>query len=245
MDFVTSLGDNGFRHDPVVFAQFEECLKLSPSRLFRRIERPESLLKIREETLVMLARHYGRRSADAIAWKLIKLLCDRVSLRIGRAVRLWRLTPLESEEIVDDVIANLYDAILVSESRGKFWEIRFWVCFDRFLLSTIRSVRNRRSKTLVLNDDYHCSGTDAQESQKTQWNDPAVRTVVAEGLAQLPENLRTAFILKHWSGFAEWSQDRQETKTIACVMGVSDRTIRNYLSRAETILNRWRDASDE
>jgi hypothetical protein len=233
---------SNYSHDPKVVAQFAECLALSPSKLMEQIDsgakRPE---KVKEEVLVMLAREYRRRGKQALAWKIMLAICDRVRLSILRAVDLWRLSPIIREEFIEATIANLYDVVLGSDSPDIFWEIKFWVCFERRVLSSLRKHRLNDDRYVAVTDaEYVEKSTDVYTGKSLHPFDPEHRAIIAEGLAQLPEQLRTAFMLKHWAGFPEYSINGDEPATIAAVMGVSDRTVRNYLARAELLLNSWR-----
>jgi DNA-directed RNA polymerase specialized sigma24 family protein len=61
--------------------------------------------------------------------------------------------------------------------------------------------------------------------------------LVPEALAQLDGNVRRALFLKV-QGFKERSNDGNEP-TISSLLGVSDRTVRNYLRAAEATLRPW------
>jgi hypothetical protein len=233
---------SSFVHDPMVLKQVEECLKFSPSRMMTYVSTLNSSdTKIREEALVILARRFALRGSDTIAWKLVQILCDRVTLSIARSAQLWRLSPVVAEEVIEVTLSHLYDSVLASQESAQFWEIRFWVCFDRYLLSVLRRHRILGDKFVpsVPMDEMTVDTTQTR-TPAYNWHDPSLRVVVAEGLAQLPGQYRTAFMLKHWAGFPESSVNPADKATIAAVMGVSDRTVRNYLSRAESILNSWR-----
>jgi DNA-directed RNA polymerase specialized sigma24 family protein len=152
---------------------------------------------------------------------------------------------MAAEELVESVIAVLYQRILSSDE--PFWEVRFWICYERRLLTELSRYRAMVGRHNQLADSNRILEDSLVEPSGTraEWKDPAFRVVVSEGLAQLPDPLRTAFMLKHWAGFPECSVDPAEQATIAKVMGVTDRTVRNYLARAEQILNAWRRENRE
>jgi predicted transcriptional regulator len=56
----------------------------------------------------------------------------------------------------------------------------------------------------------------------------------------MEENVRTAYILKYAADMPEDSRRPDELRTIAKVLGVSGRTVRNYLRRAEQEIEEWR-----
>ena len=58
------------------------------------------------------------------------------------------------------------------------------------------------------------------------------RVEVREALRALPEQERRAFVLYHYE---DWPQDE-----IAQTLGVTDRTVRNLLVRAQKRLEEWR-----
>jgi hypothetical protein len=231
-------------YEPVVLAQFTECIQLPASKLIARLAciRDEKD-HISEEALVMLARAFHKQEKDALAWKIILAVCERVQPSIVRSAKLWRLTPVNAEGFMEALLHEMYTFLLSDAESEVFWEIKFWVCFERRLLSTLRKFRLRDDRTLetetIEKPSYDYFG--ASGNSRLEFSDPVTRAIIAEGLAQLPGNLRTAFMLKHWAGYPEHSSDPNEKYTIAQVMEVSDRTVRNYLARAEQLLCQWRD----
>jgi hypothetical protein len=241
-------GTAGYSPLPEVLAQFNECRLMTGFKLADRLDgdasRPD---KVKEEALVMLARHFRATGADRLAWKVMLTITERVQPALIRAMKLWRLSPIVGEEFVESTISLLYEAILGDTDAEYFWEIKFWVCFERRLLSSLRKYRiqNDRYVEPELENSFVESVADSSNSVSIDLDDPSLRAIIADGLAQLPENLRTAFMLKHWAGFPEHSEDKTNHATISHVMGVSGRSVRYYLSKAEKLLNEWRQDSVE
>jgi hypothetical protein len=234
---------SSYSRDDVVISQYSECIKMSPSVLFERLQQIGGKQeKIREETLVMLARAFRRSGKETPAWKTMLLICERVRPSVLRAAKLWRLTPVVAEEFIESTLSTLYDVILNDIDDEPFWEIKFWVCFERRLLTALRKYRTYSDRYVEADAVDTGNSIRGNLDQNGSYNstDPAFRVVVAEGLSQLPEHIRTAFMLKHWAGFPECSLDPNDRATIAQVMRISDRTVRNYLARAELLLNAWR-----
>ncbi len=122
---------------------------------------------------------------------------------------------------------------------NEFWECRFLTCFDRRVRSILRDFSSSRPSDAALDDDI---AETLPDPQTVDWTDDIAARVL---LDRLPEPMRTAFYLKHYMGYKEESG---HGPTIASTLGVSGRTVRNYLKKAEHLLSEWRksdEAGDE
>lgn len=198
----------------------------------------------REETLVHLIRLLRREGDGATADALLRGLMRRIESKVGRTVVVWGLgsPPTTADEVIDDVLIDFCDRVLSEDPAETFWEVRFWVCLERRLLNVLRKWRYELGWTLEATEDELGDTAFDREPATLAWDEqPETQALVAEALALLPPEWRTAFVLKHWAGLQEevsgGSADRQ---SIASVMGISGRTVRNYLLRAEKRLARWR-----
>jgi DNA-directed RNA polymerase specialized sigma24 family protein len=245
----------------VVDEQVRRLAALPLSRIAIEASRDENRpeVRVREEALVAVCRLLAGRGQTDAAWRIALILAARVKHRIAHALRFWRLDQPDSvaRDVADEVITALYAAVFDDGPKSRFWEIRFWVAFDRRLLTAIRTKRMEVDRTLDLvfaGDDADDDGDEAAlviapgvaEERAGSLSDPLMNALVVEALATLPERARTAYILKYAVGMPEDSSRADGPLTIASVLGVTGRSVRNYLRRAELAIERWRgDTSEE
>jgi DNA-directed RNA polymerase specialized sigma24 family protein len=207
--------------------------------------------RTREELLVTFCRWLSDTGKTDEAWDVAAVLTTRVKGRIARTLSIWRLSfpPALAEELIEEIIVDFYNSIFDKSASGQFWEVRFWVAFDRNLLDIVRRRRKQLDHVPAFNQEdngfddeppSHSGHPDILSLGKGM-GDPETATLVAEALVGLPEAVRTAYVLKHYAGFAEEAQG--EGPTIASTLGVSGRTVRNYLARAEAHLVNWREGT--
>ena len=120
----------------------------------------------------------------------------------------------------------------------EFWEVRFWVCLDRRLHALAEKLQRLRDREIRPADDYDTGAGDARGTD-------GVLALLADGQAT-PEVLAMrkelqnrlsglewqAVFLKYIEKMPEESGDADK-QTIATILGVTGRTVRNYLRRAE------------
>lgn len=203
---------------------------------------------IREESLVHLLRLCRREGNHDVAQDLTRGLVHRISPKVARTVAVWRLSEPESlaDDVIDEILVDFYDQIFADDEATVFWEIRFWVCVERRLLNIVRRRRQEMDREV---DEFENEAGDSSDEiaalrppeSSAIGLDPETQALIADGLAQLPPLWRTAFMLKHWCGYQEESQSGGPDETIATIMGISGRSVRNYLGRAERRLAQWRE----
>jgi DNA-directed RNA polymerase specialized sigma24 family protein len=124
--------------------------------------------------------------------------------------------------------------------------VRFWVSFDCDLLDIVRRRRREQDNQPAFDQAQDSLSSDSEIYTVNPWldnslQDPLMRTLISEALAGLPDIIRQAFVLKYYAGYPEESDKHEKGATIASMLNVSGRTVRNYLMRAEEHLARWRD----
>jgi DNA-directed RNA polymerase specialized sigma24 family protein len=217
-----------------------------------RADEDDVAARVPEEALVALCRRRMKDGDSGTAWKIALVLAERVRFKVANSLRLWRLDSPESRarEVADDVIGAMYEAVFDTSAKSAFWEIRFWVAFDRRLLDAIRRKRVEIDRTVALTiagdeeDDGGELGVvapspDHGSDRARKLIDPVVGAMVAEALAGLPRKTRTAYILRTAAEMPIDSKD--ETRlTISRVLGVSARSVRYYIQEAERAIDEWR-----
>ena len=129
------------------------------------------------------------------------------------------------------------------EVEAQFWEVRFWVCLDRRLWNLVE-------KRQAVADQEVRPGDQAGSDDEDEGSDrlfariadtgPSAQAKVeqAEALSLLNENERRAVYLCYVEGLPEESEDPTKLSA-AKVLGVTGRSIRNYLRRAKDKLQAW------
>lgn len=190
---------------------------------------------IQEEALVCLLRIWLRTGAREEAWRVAEVLIERVGGFLNRQISVWHLSQHHAEECIRDVQDTLLLDLFQEGEKAEFYEVRFWLCLKRRFLNTVQ--KYRRIKEVEVHPNDYASTEQEGEDALLRMPDlktlpPQMQVEIAEGLAQLKEQERAAFVLYH---FEDWSQQE-----IADRLQVSERTVRNLLTRAERRLVEWR-----
>ncbi len=199
--------------------------------------------RVREETLVYFAREYDAHGDSDTAWKIAEALIARVAAHVQRKMGRWRLSPEEADDCARDLFTALCEALFDRGPAAEFWEVRFWVCLDRRLWNLIE----KRQAVI----DNELSPGDQSEGEDSEGDSdrlfariadrdasPETRAMMAEALSLLAENERLALFLCYVEGLPEESDD-PERPSAAKVLGVTGRSVRNYLRRAKDKLANW------
>lgn len=233
--------------EPRVDAQMRTlCALAEPTRRARLVclDRDDADF-VAEETVVCCLREYARRGDDGFAWHLADILAQRVAGHVRRELARWRLTPEDADDCIRDLFALLFDAVFDTSETGEFWEVRFWVCLDRKLWNLAE--KRQREVDAFLADR---TADDGEERDDLLTRQADTTTIAPDALAEhkaawatLAENERMALFLRHIEGLPEESED-PATPSIARALGVTGRSVRNYLRRAESKLRAWSEQEE-
>ena len=237
--------------EPEVERQIRSALALSPEQLLVRLrkddrEDPEYL---RDETLVYLIREYFQTGANELVTPLSQKLLDRCAGQINRRLHGLRDDQDRWENARTDVVNELVTRLLDLDSdRADFFQVRFGRAlrmltirvFHRYRLE--KDLLNRSVRLSYLGEDEDAGEERSkQEEPQDPGLPPDLKAVASDGLAAiLDPRCREAFILRYYAGWPTSSKD-PAVPTISEKLGVSDRTVRNWLRRAEADLRRWRE----
>jgi DNA-directed RNA polymerase specialized sigma24 family protein len=202
--------------------------------------------RAREETLVYFLREYTVRGEDGTAWEIAEALSKRIALHIQRAMRRWRLTPEDEKDCVQDLYAALWEALFRRDETSEFWEVRFWVCLDRRLWNLIEKRQATADAEVRPGDESPAMSDNEMESglerilSKMSGTDagPEALALRRDALKSLNENEVRAIYLVYIAGLPEESEDPLRPSA-AKALGVTGRSIRNYLKRAKEKLTAW------
>ena len=235
--------------------QIADLCGLSPRVRLRRLEEAGSdaltwqdARRLREETLVYFLREMRRRGDEQAAGKIGEILVDRVSAHVNRKIGAWRLSPSEADECVRDLFAQMFGYLTNTSPDAEFWEVRFWLCLDRRLYNLLELRQAVRDHEIRPGDQAASEGEDDGDTGGTiarflaqMADDGASPEAAAEGrelLAHFTENERNALFFVYMQGLPEESDDPDKLSA-AKLLGVTGRSVRNYLSRAKEKIARW------
>jgi RNA polymerase sigma factor (sigma-70 family) len=190
------------------------------------------------ETLVHGIRRLRTAGEAAAADTVMSLLIERISGLVAAVAYSQAVLPEDREDIVQATFIQVWNEITDTRPQFEFWEVHFnhmvrLACADA--AERLRQARrHERPFRTATNDDG-----DTWSEESTLADPEAIEgsALVAEALAQLDGPVRRAFYLK-MQGFKEKSKDTSEP-TISTILGVSDRSVRNYLRAAELTLQSW------
>lgn len=233
---------------PEVEAQISAMLQFDADYLLSRLavsdyDDPDF---VKNETVVFLIRYYRNDGDDELVNSLVTLLIARLTRPIERRIR------FVAENLIDDcrgdVIFNVFRPILdLSSDEADYAQVSFGPWFVNRIIDIVRkyfTVQGRDAKTDSLTaedgeDELELPDTGSsfrRESAKNleQWD------VIEKAVRDLTHNEKTAFLMRHFWGF-EVENKNSAIPTISKHLGVTPRTIRNWLNSAEAKIARWRE----
>jgi hypothetical protein len=241
--------------------QISHALTLSPDEVIVRaqISDSEDSGFLKEESLVYLILAY-HNSND---WEAFNSLSDILIKRIVRQYHSFfrGFDTLSLTEAGDELLTQLFLRILkIEDSKGDYFQVRFWsgikllaISIFRKKVSDYKQEKNMVPLSDLAGDELEESenGLDDQAPGTIRPLDPpsataSIETAVLadEGLHSLKEPIRTAYLLHHWAGWQIESKDPLEP-TISKHFNVTPKTIRNWLTKAEGDLKKWRGGTNE
>ena len=228
------LSGGRYRTDEVE-AQIRWVQSMRFSEACRRItaKDPTGAPLIKEEALVYLLREYQRRGCAREAGYVAQTLLDRSAARIARWVErgLPTAADVHREQCLEEIQTQMWVALQSDSAGCEFWEIAFWMCLKRRAMNCLDQFRR------VAFAEVHPTFTSDESDQETSLldlmpdrgiEDVQARIEMQEALNLLPADQRQAL---HLFYIESWSQQQ-----IAKQFGVSDRTIRNWLTAAAKTL---------
>lgn len=231
----------GYSRENAVLADIADLERLPEDAFWRRVsirdyQQPGCP---RLESLVYLARRRARSGRSEDAWRIVETLTRRVTPTIlNKLAKVYGISRDQAEDLYEDVIADLYDEWLSEEPAHEFWEVRFGVCLERRVIDAIKRHRRIRENEVALTATTEEGATldPLEQMPDLAALDPQTAATARAALDSLPEPLRTAFFMAEFAGFTE--------DAVSAHLGVTSRTIRNYLARARKLLAPWRDESE-
>jgi len=230
----------GYVRDKATQDEIDGLAALPPVSLKRRLSSKSQIQSLRIETLVALTRYLITLNQEMLARDLLADILRRASSNLRWVLGRRGLTGPAAVQAIEEIVAAAVYEICDLSEKQSFWECRFWVCLRRLAWTAVNSIIDR-SADVALEDDF---GDDTDEWRELATpNDPLAdvvdRIVATDALQLLPLPIQKAFYLRTCQGYAIESADATEP-TVSKMLGVSARTVRNYLARAEKQLAQWR-----
>ena len=236
-----------YRREPSVEVQIKEALALGRADLVVRAQLSDKgdPRYLHEEALAYLIRRAHRAANDNLASDLVEVLVERCTRYLKANLR--RLRHEKFEDVVADTVARIVEKLVEPQGSdaGDFLQVRFWVVVKRLGWAAYkRAVDELKRESHFVTLEPAGADTDAEEDRAFQIADrvtPPVDTqlLTDEALSLLEPHLREAFVLK----VEGWPiEDRDpNVMTISKQFGKTSRTIRNWITEAESQLAAWRD----
>ncbi len=240
-----------YRRVADVERQIAVALRLPANRLRERAAvsdqtDPEYL---KEECLVYLIRHYHRAGERHLVNDLSEVLLHRCAKLINSHLR--SLDAEAARDGYNDVVERLFGPILdLSTDRGDFLQVRFWPVLERIAVRVFNQqltlhMRTRSTVPLSSLAGYdHDEGDEAERVVRPREEAEAASpsgesTLIRDALSRIEEPYRSAFLLRHYAGWPVEDRDPR-VRTISRHFSKDPRTIRNWLKKAEEVLETWR-----
>jgi DNA-directed RNA polymerase specialized sigma24 family protein len=197
---------------------------------------------VEEEALVFLLRAAAEAGDAEILNEASRILLTRCQKRISGYVRKFNVRLEDFDDCVSDVVSDLFIKLYdLSSNVCDFAQVRFWLFLKRFCFNSLSKYQLRQpfvDKTDSIDETNPETGQGLDIADEIKDFSPVDNEDLKKGLAVLPEPIRTAYILRVGEG---WQIDSIEpgVPTLSKYFGKTEKTIRNWLLRAEDLLTEW------
>ncbi len=242
---VRPLTRRGYQRLPDIERQIAEASILDEKALSARAQQrdegePQYLAP---ETLVHFIRRADRNKEIKLRDDLFRELFERCKPFFRGQFRAFDKST--REDLQQEVLEKVVEAILASDDQADFLEVRFWSFMKARVIDASRSMVAQTDDTDSL-DAAHLGEDESEGKTKLQPPvdgrlSPEKMAMVSEGLAKLPPKLRQVFVLRHVVGMAIGGDDPDADPpagqlTLAQHFRCSGRTIRSWLKKADALL---------
>lgn len=233
-----------YRPLPAVEQQIAQLLRLDSSEFELRLnvaERANADFVV-EEALIYFYRAASRANQLELLHRITIVLFERARRFARRQTGKLFANATVADDAAADALGMLFGELSeVETTRADFAEVRFWFYFKRIINRVASKYRRRQ---LIENrfdslDDAANEAKPLLELTASGELSSFDRYDLKKALALLPEPVRTAFLLRHKYGWQIYAKDQSEM-TIARYFDKTERTINNWLARADRILAKLR-----
>lgn len=234
-----------YERSPAVERQLREILPLEKEKLLTllQVSNRDDERFLLEETLVYLMREFRKANetelGDAVTQTLFRRCQKLVARRVGNSLN----NEDAAIECGADALNELFPALAdVSTDKADFAQVRFNLYVKRIINRHVEKARKQLSQD-VLTDSLDDAGENEDAAPLDIAAAPEMSyeniEYIEKALEVLPPEIRQAFVLRHYYGWQIESEDPDEP-TISKHFGKTQRTIRNWLNKADDALQRWR-----
>lgn len=238
----TTRDGNVYERRKEVILQLEELSISTEEVLARRIrvEREDEQDSIKSEALVFLYRTY-------LGTDLSNTIYDVLALRIRMMVLQFRGRFAQPEVDFEDFLQSMHFAVLEKITDPSDAGDYAQVSFGDFVVSLAGNflkkaeTQNKRKK-ITDSIEETIDGSEDAPSRITivaKGVSPDKRLLLEEAINSMSEINQKAWLLYHVEGYQIESKNPAET-TIATLLGVTGRTVRNRLNEAQKQLENWK-----
>lgn len=242
---VSPLTRRGYKRLPEIERQIAEAAVLDARALLAHAEQRDEAEPgyLAAETIVHFIRHADRNKDLKLRDALFRDLFERCKPFFRGHFRAFDKST--REDLQQEVLKKVVEAILAPGDRADFLEVRFWSFMKARAIDACRSMFAQTDDTESLDTGYlgegESEGWRKLESQVDGRLSPEKLAMVSERLAKLPPKLRRVFLLRHEVGMAIGGNDLDDDPpgdklTLAQHFGCTGRTIRSWLKKADELL---------
>lgn len=241
---------------PEVESQLELLLGASANEQLTRAAETnkESPRYVRDECLVYLIRDAWVAGDSARYSTLTEQLLRRSARGIQHNLRTLGVAPGDEKDVYGEVISGMMSAILDDGGAGDFYQARFRRAL-RFLVLSVYDKYARRQKRARREDDLDTplggddmKAEDGVTLEERLPEDAEVaarieqRLLIREALAAIRDpRHREAFVLHYYDDWPIETKDPLDP-SVSRHLGVTPRTVNNWLREAERDMTAWRSA---
>jgi len=211
---------------------------------------------LQEESLVFLIKQSYKERNFFLYNELFTILLERIKKFVG-----FHLRGLETnikEDAFTVVSERLIKYILLDDGIGDYLQVRFWPWLKLRVIDVYRNFKrsNKRDRRFLEPEAYLERDPDipTEIEERLPATQPNItgnhsssveeEILLKDALNNLDPQLRLLFYLYHHDHWQIDSKD-EDCQTLCKFFGVTDRTIRNWLKKAEDELKKWRGDYDE
>ncbi len=229
-EFLRPIARADYAREAEVEADIVRLLALAPAALAEAIKSTDFRMSgtPRMESLVYLLRECVWSDDKNQEKRYCKQLILRSTGRIRKLLQPVSWMGADAlQEMEQEIVVRCIEVWQDTGEKQSFWEVRFFFALDRLVHSVMQhaAAERRRSIPLERVDDLAGAGNAPSESAAILDS-----LTIRQALAGMPAAARMAFVGVNLFGLTHTE--------IAHKMGVTDRTVRNYLSTAVAYLQR-------
>ena len=230
------------RRPEAVERSIAEALDLDTPELLRRAKenRPEAQGFLPPECLTHLVRHHLRYGDRDIAERVLPFLLKRCERVLRNTVR--GFGPAATEDVRAEILGLLAVALAEPGDGADFFEVRFALAFKRLTIDVCRRQRRYDQRMVTASaaateDEGEAEALErlaAREMNPSAF-DESERLALRQALERLDDDQRRLLLLHRGLGIPINAR-QQEGPNLVDLFGVSERTVRYRLRRAEATL---------